>query len=160
MDRGPCRASRPSAAPRTVRARGQEKGRSHRQPARGCPVLPEPFHASPENRSRGRPGRTHSCLVLRNGVAGILALAYPPRDGGDPGSRVAVTQELEGTQLDDLGREVLTYFTRGRRKSKSTSGAQNGARKAPLAPSTWMSMSRPVSACSWSRALAIASTGS
>ena len=67
MDRGPCQASRPSAAPRTVRARGQEKGRSHRQPARGCPVLPEPFHASPENRSRGRPGRTHSCLVLRNG---------------------------------------------------------------------------------------------
>src|SRR5665647_341226 len=67
MDRGPCQASRPSAAPRTVRARGQEQGRSHRQPARGCPVRPEPLHASPENRSRGRPGRTHSCLVLRNG---------------------------------------------------------------------------------------------
>src|SRR5674476_707294 len=25
------------------------------------------LHASPENRSRGKPGRTHSCLVLRNG---------------------------------------------------------------------------------------------
>src|ERR1035437_2600993 len=47
---------------------------------------------------------------VEQGVAGILALAYPPRDGGDPGSRVAVTQELEGTQLDDLGREVLTYL--------------------------------------------------
>ena len=32
------------------------------------------------------------------------------------------------------------------------SGAQNGARKPPLAPSTWMSMSSPVSACSSSRA--------
>src|SRR5450759_5988835 len=71
MDRGPCRASRPSAAPRTVRARGQEQGRSHRQPARGCPVRPEPLHASPENLSRGKPGRTHSCLVFRNGRSNV-----------------------------------------------------------------------------------------
>ena len=34
------------------------------------------------------------------------------------------------------------------------SGAQNGARKAPLAPSTWMSTSSPVSACSVSSASA------
>ena len=56
--------------------------------------------------------------------------------------------------------EALIDLTRGSRKSNTTSGAQNGARKPPLAASTWMSTSSPVSACSLSRAAAIASTGS
>ena len=56
--------------------------------------------------------------------------------------------------------EALIDLTRGSRKSKTTPGAQNGARKPPLAPSTWMSMSRPVSACSLSSAFDISSTGS
>src|SRR5215469_16716500 len=40
-------------------------------------------------------------------VAGVLAVADPPGDGRDPGVGVAVTQQVEGTQLGDLGGEVL-----------------------------------------------------
>src|ERR1035437_5011214 len=124
MDRGPCRASRPSAAPRTVRARGQEQGRSHRQPARGCPVRPEPLHASPENRSRGKPGRTHSCLVLRNGqsrmdwtlgwavsgsaVDGLHASRGVALTGGPPGRGDLVDGgEVVCTEVDVHGGDVL-----------------------------------------------------
>ena len=52
----------------------------------------------------------------------------------------------------NLWPELLMDLTRGTRKSHSISGAQNGARNAPLAPSTWMSMSRPVRFCKSSRA--------
>src|SRR5665213_3449454 len=105
MDRGPCQASRPSAAPRTVRARGQEQGRSHRQPARGCPVLPEPLHASPENRSRGRPGRTHSCLVLRNGV--FLSVDIDVCDPGHaPGTGTPEPGGLSARELLDSVRRI------------------------------------------------------
>ena len=81
-----------------------------------------------------------------------------------------VVGELGGIPEDDpagpsgaspnLCPEALIDLTRGSRKSKTTPGAQNGARKPPLAPSTWMPMSRPVPACSVSRAVAISSTGS
>ena len=67
--------------------------------------------------------------------------------GSDPGRAIAAA-------------DVLIDFTRGRRKSHTSSGAQNGAVNAPLAPSTWIGTSRPVFACSWSRAAAIAATGS
>jgi hypothetical protein len=53
------RACRPPASPPTVRAHGQEHGQSHRKPARGCPVRPEPVHASPYTvRGANQPGLT------------------------------------------------------------------------------------------------------
>ena len=51
-------------------------------------------------------------------------------------------------------------FTRGRRKSQSRSGWRNGATKPPLAASTWIGMSRPVSFWSASSASLISATGS
>src|SRR5665648_297144 len=45
---------------------------------------------------------------VEQGITRVLTFAYAPRDGRDPGGRVAVTEKLEGAQLDDLGREVLT----------------------------------------------------
>ena len=44
---------------------------------------------------------------VEQGVTRIHAVADAPGDGRDPGLRVAVAQELEGAQLDDLGGEVL-----------------------------------------------------
>src|SRR5262249_31979345 len=44
---------------------------------------------------------------VEQGVAGILALSYPPGDRRDAGGRVAVAEQLERAQLDDLRREVL-----------------------------------------------------
>src|SRR5262249_55912633 len=44
---------------------------------------------------------------VEQGIAGVLAFADPPGDGRYAGVRVAVAQQLEGAQLDDLGRQVL-----------------------------------------------------
>src|SRR5215469_16269357 len=46
-------------------------------------------------------------------VPGVLALADPPGDRRDPGVRVAVAQQLERAQLDDLGGEVLADVVGG-----------------------------------------------
>ncbi len=54
----------------------------------------------------------------------------------------------------NLWPDALIDFTRGRRKSQTRSGSTNGAMKPPLAPSTWIGMSSPVSACSLSSAAA------
>src|SRR5258708_6508040 len=56
------------------------------------------------------------------------------------------TQPTPSGASPNLCPEVLMDLTRGILKSQMTSGAQNGARKAPDAPSTWMQMSSPVSA--------------
>lgn len=44
---------------------------------------------------------------VEQGVAGVRAVTDPPGDRRDSRVRVAVTQELERAQLDDLGDEVL-----------------------------------------------------
>lgn len=51
-------------------------------------------------------------------------------------------------------------FTRRRRKSHIRAGSTNGAMKPPLAPSTWIGTSRPLSAWSVSSAAATSATGS
>ena len=76
------------------------------------------------------------------------------RSSGSSAASRHTTQPTPSGARPNLWPDVLIDFTRGRRKSHSRSGAQNGARNAPLAPSTWMSMSSPVSACSSSSASA------
>src|SRR5580698_1784376 len=44
---------------------------------------------------------------VEQGVAGVFAVAYPPGHRRDAGGRIAVAQELERTELDDLRGEVL-----------------------------------------------------
>ena len=67
------------------------------------------------------------------------------RSSGSSAASRHSTQPTPSGARPNLCPEVLIDLTRGTRKSHTTSGAQKGARKAPLAPSTWMSMSRPVS---------------
>src|SRR5580700_11988909 len=43
---------------------------------------------------------------VEQGVAGVLAFPDPPGDRGDARGRVAIAQELERAELDDLAREV------------------------------------------------------
>ncbi len=70
------------------------------------------------------------------------------RSSGSSATSRHTTQPTPSGASPNLWPDVLIDFTRGTRKSHSRSGAQNGARNPPLAASTWMSMSRPVSACS------------
>src|SRR5215471_4405383 len=50
---------------------------------------------------------------VEQGVPGILALGDAPGDRRYPGVRVAVTQQLEWAELDDLGGEVLANLIGG-----------------------------------------------
>src|ERR1022692_5324118 len=48
------------------------------------------------------PARAQPVGQVEQRVAGVLSVADPPGDRRGPGGRVAVTEKLEGAELDDL----------------------------------------------------------
>jgi hypothetical protein len=53
------------------------------------------------------PARAQPVGQVEQGVAGVLAVSDPPGDRRDPGGGVAVTEQLERAELDDLRGKIL-----------------------------------------------------
>ena len=89
-------------------------------------------------------------LICRPPSAQSISDRY--RDARKPS--ISISDE---NRLTHLARPVLKWDAQ--RNNPDSDGAQNGAKKPPLAPSTWIGISRPVSFCNLSSASCTALTG-